>query len=218
MRAINKGEPPSELAEYLLTPGVTYAHAPLRVKSAMRAALHRDQFGLCAYCCASLSADSAYQQIDHLVPQSVDPSRTLDWENLLLSCASGRPQAEALKRSDRTCDDHKADDELPVHPLQLNCEQRFAFVFETGQIHAGPADLEARRAISVVNLDCLRLRKNRSAAMEEAASFLDRLGESEWSRRFLAPRDGALLAFEPAVRTLLTYNRPLPGSQADDLG
>ena len=207
MRHINKAvEEPPELAEYKRTPGVNYRGAPKVVKDAIRRDGLRDQYGVCCYCCGPLPREVHLQQIEHLVAQSVDSTRTLDWSNLLISCSSGRPELEPARRSEYTCDDRKADNPLPISPLDPDCEAHFLYVRETGAVLAHENDVDSERTISVLNLDCLRLRRGRLAAMDEAQSFLEALPRKDWLRRFTMPVSGQLTPYEPSIRSLLNEN------------
>jgi uncharacterized protein (TIGR02646 family) len=202
LRQIEKQEPPTELETQLKTPGATFEGCPIEVKRAIRRDCMRDQYGICCYCCGPLSEDSSHQQIEHIVAQAVDPTRTLDWTNLLISCASGRPEVSPTKRGELTCDDHKGSDRLPITPLDAGCESRFRYVPETGQIVTHGQDAEAKDTIRILNLDCARLRGGRREAMEEASRFAN-LRKEEWIGRFLEPQDGRLIPFQPAVKSLL---------------
>ena len=207
MRHIEKGAEPPELTELMKTPGVTYeAWTPRAVKDAVRRDGSRDQLGLCCYCCGPLPYDLSFHQIEHLIAQSVDAAKTLDWSNLLVSCASGRPEFKSSKKAELTCNDHNAQSVLPISPLDPKCESHFRYVRATGEIFAN--DTAGEKSIDVLNLDCLRLRLNRLHAMEEAEAQLHRLPRQDWIIKFTMPVAGLLQPYEPAVRSLVTYNAP----------
>lgn len=202
MRSVAKGEAPPELVEYLKTPGVHYDSSPTPIKNAVRRDSLRDQYGLCCYCCGRVGPSSGYQQIEHLVARSVDPERTLDWDNLLVSCASGRPEVASSGKSELTCDDHKKNDHLAVSPLDADCEARFLYVRDDGRILAVSGDIDAATTISILNLNCKRLRDARFGAMKVAEDLLSELDLDVWAARFLEPVDGVLPAYEPAIWSL----------------
>lgn len=92
MKCIRKSpEEPQELIQYKSrfanrpTPPTwnEFKKSPDRV-GPVKDSLRRDQLGLCAYCEVSLTSDN--QSVEHLVPRSLDHSRELDWQNILLIC------------------------------------------------------------------------------------------------------------------------------------
>jgi uncharacterized protein (TIGR02646 family) len=200
VRHVVKGEPPPELDRYLETPGVTYDHAHTHVKDAIRRDGVRDQFNICCYCCSRLSAEQGKQRIEHVVAQSRDLNRTLDWQNLLISCSPDPPH-HGFRARIMTCDEHKADDDLPVTPLQPDCEQHFQYYRVDGRVVG--ATPEGHRSVEVLNLNTTRLCRNRLAAMDQARELLELLPRHLWEERFLHPHAGELPAYEPAIRSLV---------------
>lgn len=113
MISIDKGKEPRSLKEYkndssvrcyegdvwengpALANGLTLS----MVKKDVREALYREQHGLCAYCLRSISLEES--KIEHFLPRSRCPEKTLDYHNLLL-CCPGRCRDNEL-----TCDTRK---------------------------------------------------------------------------------------------------------------
>lgn len=88
MRHIRKRREPPALASYRSSPGARYdgdsGFPP--VKEAIRKALVAEQRGLCGFCEMRVTASPRGMRIAHRTPQSVDPTRDLDWRNLLAAC------------------------------------------------------------------------------------------------------------------------------------
>lgn len=58
----------------------------------------------------------------HIVPQSKDTGKTLDYGNLCASCNTGRHT-----KDEKHCDEAQGNRELPVTPLQKDCISYFSF-------------------------------------------------------------------------------------------
>jgi uncharacterized protein (TIGR02646 family) len=56
------------------------------VKQAIREASIAEQRGICGFCEQRIEATNDSMRIAHRVPQSVDPARDLDWQNMLAAC------------------------------------------------------------------------------------------------------------------------------------
>lgn len=73
------------------------------VKSIVKAALHQDQGGLCAYCEQPLTATEG--QIDHIKPKSLEPGLCFSYSNYAHSCTVPK-----------TCGQKKKNGLLPIEP------------------------------------------------------------------------------------------------------
>lgn len=198
MRHIVKGPEPQELTDYKKTPGVGYAHIPGKVKDAVRNVCRAEQHGLCAYCGADLPTDPQMQRVSHLVPQSVNSARDLDYNNLVTSCSSGFAGPGRLPRkADETCDMRQGSREIPVKPTDAGCQARFLFL-DNGGIEGTPNDKDAARTIEILNLRAERLRRSRESAIEAARSLRRDYPGPEW-RSFLQSAAGLSLEFGPAI-------------------
>jgi len=149
------------------------------LKDTVRHALLTEQGRVCCYCEQRIGpvVDSDVEHhIEHLVPQSVDPARALDYGNLLASCTNRAH-----------CGDKRSNIELPVHPLQVDCSEVLEFGSD-GSIgpRASMRPTAAERAVSVLGLDCEPLRERRRLAI---AAFLDVVQEDpveEWPNAAVA--------------------------------
>lgn len=124
------------------------------MKGLVRDALLAEQGYVCCYCEQRVAAD-ANSHIEHLVPQSLDPGRALDYGNLLCSCTNRHH-----------CGGRRGNAELPVHPLQGDCADVFEFGSD-GSVRARAAarPVAGERAIDVLGLDCDGLRDRRRRAV-----------------------------------------------------
>lgn len=174
------------------------------VKNAIRGACKVEQFGLCAFCCAQLPQVLELQRIAHVEPRSKNTSAILDFSNMVTSCSSGRETDgnAYVAQIEKSCDEAQENDELPVNPLQPDCEERFGYLGNGAIVAAQSGDQAAAASIDILNLDCDRLRAGRLAVMEAAESDLELMTPEEWVAEYLQPRNGVLVDFAPAVRNL----------------
>lgn len=104
------------LANYRSTPGAKYdgdsGFPP--VKQAIRDRLVAEQRGLCCFCEIRIRADARSMRIAHRVPQSTDPSRDLDWRNLLGACTGNEGNKP------EHCDVAQHDTPLSLDPTQAS--------------------------------------------------------------------------------------------------
>jgi uncharacterized protein (TIGR02646 family) len=175
LRAITKRAEPAAFAAWRASGTADWqpSYAGLRqpLKDQVRGALLAEQGYVCCYCEQRVAAD-AKSHIEHLVPQSVDPSRALDYGNLLCSCTNRGH-----------CGDERGNAELPVHPLQPDCAEVFEFGSD-GSIAARPA--AGQRAIAVLGLDCPGLRARRRRAVGDFLAVVAGLPVTEWAGRAMA--------------------------------
>lgn len=130
MIRVQKGRPPPALVTYRATPD-TSVDPPRAarydgpgfdaVKPHVRAALVRDQRGLCCYCMARIEASERGMKIEHRVPQrgpQGDAQRDLDWSNLLGACCGVIPPQSGSGASITHCDSAKSDTAITIDPTQ----------------------------------------------------------------------------------------------------
>lgn len=223
MRHITKSDAPAELRDWLdaeneaWTP--TWSAFGGAEKAATKTALLAEQGSLCAYCCERIDADTSH--VEHVVPRSAstgDPSRALDYQNLVASCFGQDDEDPRLRRGaepDRHCGDHKGstfDASRFVSPLDLSCETAFAFT-SIGRVEPTAEGLErADYTFRVLNLNAARLVRGRTAAITGIEVVLTGLDVE--ARRSLLARladrrpDGAFAQFYPAVVSALSYLAP----------
>jgi uncharacterized protein (TIGR02646 family) len=170
------------------------------VKNDIRRACRIEQSELCAFCCARLSADPELQRIAHVVPRAVDPARTLDFTNMVLSCSSGRNRLvdAVVAPLAKCCDEKQGANPLPISPLQPDCQGRFAYD-RSGRIFPSEDGNGAEETIIILNLDCDRLRETRKRVIQGVETLRERLGTEKWNRIYRDPTPPHLPDFWPAI-------------------
>lgn len=204
MRLIAKGREPSELVAHRQQDGARYDGDAsfVAVKQALRGALVRDQGALCCYCEARVRPTAEGMNIEHWEPQSLAPSRQLDWKNLLGSC-KGNPGSGA---DGRHCDHQKADEPITLDPQRESHVRTISFTASGAIRSRDPAlqdDIDHR-----LHLNVPRLRANRAAAVQGLveglyrryrAEFPESALRSELASRTRTGADGDLPAYASAV-------------------
>lgn len=227
MRPILKGSEPAELTQWKALASEewqpTYADLRGQVKTAIRTALLKEQGFICCYCEQSVSG-VAGAHIEHLVAQSVDPNRALDFANMLCSCQGewppgpGHPHASdgvvhpPPKIEPIHCGHARGMEPLPVHPLMPDCREYFEFD-SAGRIHPkeGSEDaLAAKETIRLLRLDVPKLVRARQAAIEALIDELD--GQAVGIETLVAEKDARDPdgRFLPFCSALVSFLRAYP--------
>lgn len=137
MRKINKEVEPQALTRWKRSNNaLRYKDLPREESRSIRSSCISEQYGLCAYCCQSITIDDAHNE--HLEAQDRAPNRTLDFFNIVASCQ--RPHQCGHGRGTRP---------LPLTPLMAECETELKFYLSgliTGQTE------RARVSIEILNL------------------------------------------------------------------
>jgi uncharacterized protein (TIGR02646 family) len=82
VRKIIKGTEPDSLAKWKLkNKTATYPDLPPEERQSVRAACITEQFGLCAYCCQSITLAGSHNE--HVEAQNRVHNRTLDFTNIV---------------------------------------------------------------------------------------------------------------------------------------
>lgn len=144
----------------------TYGEIPKAVGLALRNALLEEQGFVCCFCgCAIGPFDDKGEVLQiplesirphnirnaHIVPQSKDTGKTLDYANLCASCNTSRHT-----KDDKHCDEAQGNRELPVSPLQKDCISYFSFGSD-GEILANPKRTEEEQEMASATISILRL-------------------------------------------------------------
>lgn len=132
-------------------------------KKAVKQALMLEQGYICCYCECRLLEDDSH--IEHFVPQSESDIGALDFANMLCSC-----QQNLAKGTPLHCGNLKADQKVPISPLDLDCATRFIFAADGRVLPASVGDQAAMDTIEVLGLDIPILRARRAKVIEV---FLD---------------------------------------------
>lgn len=205
MRKIDDCPEPSELTDWKrCNPGKLYSDindAPVR--KAIRTANASNQYYLCAYCCGAVSGENHDTMNEHVVAQKLDPSRTLDFDNIVASCTTPK-QCDAA---------HKSQD-LPLTPLMDECVEELQFML-SGRVR-GKSE-RAKTAIKVLNLGDTEA--NNRSLIAKRKSFIDALlfengvdpseglDDDELIRMVLGEirkvKDGKMFPYSPALESVL---------------
>lgn len=134
MRFIQKGPPPSVIAELRRTPDASWAGVAGDQKEAMRAALRVEQRGLCAYCNRRLP-EGAKTSVEHWSARSDPQTDPFAWQDLLAVC-------EGLGEGP-TCDRRRGDESLRLHPARRPPDVEVAVRFyKDGRLRPADAQVE----------------------------------------------------------------------------
>ncbi|MEE3717706.1 hypothetical protein V2H45_13275 [Tumidithrix elongata RA019] len=138
MRTISKGlEPPSLTVWKRANPHKHYTDLDTDIRRDIRDYSLKEQFYLCAYCCQKIQDINTCHN-EHVEAQNLNPSRTLDFSNIVASC-------NTLNQ----CGDAHESQHLPLTPLMTECETELRFKI-SGRVE-GLSD-RATTTIQVLNL------------------------------------------------------------------
>lgn len=175
MKYISKRPEPEELIKYKETPGVCYEDMASRpaVRNPVKQSLVEEQGYICCYCGRRIANDSN-THIEHLKSQKVYPLLQLCYENMLATCDGGQAQRSARDQNGRKihrnypvfCDACKEEHDIPIDPLQRECEAHFIFD-QDGQIIYDTDDHDAKETVRRLNLDNSVLNNMRREAIAE---------------------------------------------------
>jgi uncharacterized protein (TIGR02646 family) len=155
MRAITKGQEPRSLVEHRANTPSDYAS--YAEKGDLRAALVRDQRGLCCYCMTRVEPTGTGMKIEHWRCQSRNPDVELAYSNLLAACRGGHGQPETLQH----CDTRKGEQDLKFNPADPShsIEQRIRFEPD-GTIASSDTDFDTQlNDVLGLNLQMLKNRR-----------------------------------------------------------
>jgi uncharacterized protein (TIGR02646 family) len=138
MQTISKGLEPSSLTAWKRkNPHKKYNDLTDDLRRAIRQKAIEEQFYLCAYCCQQIKdIDTCHNE--HVEAQNINPSRTLDFANIVASCNTANQCGKA----------HKSQ-HLALTPLMPECEAELRFRI-SGRVE-GLSD-RAKTTIQVLNL------------------------------------------------------------------
>lgn len=111
---ILKNPEPNCFTQFRLTANASYTDMPSTVKDALKKSLLEEQGYLCAYCMSRISSKN--MKIEHFHPQSIFPSKVLEYSNLLAVCKGNEGECSQMQ----TCDTKKSDQIITINPLIQN--------------------------------------------------------------------------------------------------
>lgn len=201
MILVRKRAPPPTLTTYRLSLDTTAdPPRPARydgpgfesVKPAIREALVAEQRGVCCYCTDRIAPTDDNMKIEHHVPQRGewgDPTRDLDWTNLLGACCGSVPNPKGRGAMVLHCDSAKGDRPLPIDPTDAT---HVAAIDYTRRGEVTSTREEHRRALDeVLNLNADALVERRRRALDELKRTL---AQRYTARSLPADKLGKLLA------------------------
>jgi uncharacterized protein (TIGR02646 family) len=171
---IRKGAAPAELVTYraALDTSVDPPRRPRydgagfeAVKPAVRAALVRDQRGVCCYCTDRIAPTEQSMKIEHRVPQRGaygDAERDLDWSNLFGACCGVAESPSGRGAATQHCDSAKADRPLPIDPSDAAHMAAIGYERDGRGTSSRAEHREAIEGVLNLNADVLIERRQRS--------------------------------------------------------
>lgn len=160
MKTISKGREPASLTEHRA--GEYCGYDNYAAKDELRAALVKEQRGLCCYCMGRISASSTRMKIEHWRCQSLHPELELSYENILGACLGGDGQPP----DERHCDTRKGDQTLKWNPAMTAARVGQRIRYEPdGTIAADDAEFH-RQLDVVLGLNIPGIKKRRWAVLE----------------------------------------------------
>ncbi len=136
-------------------------------KNRLKKTLLEEQGYICCYCQKRVELFSSH--IEHLKPQSKHPNEIFNYKNLLASCYGELDNGS--KPIFKHCGHAKDDEELPVSPRDIDCENYFVFD-KLGEIFPNQSleDIDiafASKAIILLELNCRYLVRRRKILIDE---------------------------------------------------
>lgn len=196
MKRIIKGGSPDDFEQWKLNnPGSDFRDLPQgQIKTNLKKALIREQYGLCGYCCSALIKKKSH--IEHIIPHS-SGTQQLDYNNLICSCNGFGVDRE-------TCGHKKDNDIIPISPTDFDCEDHFKYN-SNGRINPSTkADTDAQKTIDILNLNSYELitaRRTIIRLLEEDDDVTSK--KDEYIVNYSTPVDGRLEAFAPMILYIL---------------
>lgn len=191
-----KGNESYQLNKSHQMPPTTKEEARLRWKRFKHKAevtdlLCAEQYGLCAYSEIRPDWYELGTHIEHVEPKSLNPQRTFDYLNLVLSALSDKDLQKVKKDVfGGHAKQKKYDATLFVSCLQTNCADFFAYL-SNGQVEASrkltSTDKEkAQYTIETLSLNSPYLINQRKKWLDELDAYIDEHIDNNWSLDALA--------------------------------
>lgn len=173
-----------------------------KIKSELIESLKKEQGYICCYCEVELKKNDYHPE--HIKPKSKNnfPELQLEYDNLLCSY-----QLELDKGEPKQCGNSKADNIIPITPLQSNCENKFTYT-EDGYIES--TDDDSKETIIHLQLDINKLNTLRREAIEPFIIdpiTLDEISKEEakiFAENYLKQKDGKFNEFYTTIKYLFT--------------
>ena len=149
-------------------------------KDSMKEILIEEQGGICAYCMGRIKLNTS--TIEHYIPRNDkngDPSKSLDYDNLMAVCKNGRND----KTRARQCDVSRDNVKLHIDPRNKDHIRRIKYKND-GEIYTDD-NTQNNDLDNVLNLNNAFLKRNRKTAWERALMEMSKKKTGSWSREFV---------------------------------
>lgn len=154
-------------------------------KSSVRDSLNMLQKCLCAYCQIRLDS-SIGCHVEHVWPKHAHPAMAFQWNNLVLSCTDSREIGPARQMGGVSCGHSGGKSKWPAYdprfisPTEPDCERYFEYRASDGSVQPAQnlSEADANRAsytVALLNLNCLRLCRQRKDMLEEGYRIISDL-------------------------------------------
>lgn len=147
------------------------------VYAAVLDSLMREQGHLCAYCMRRIPEKNGKPQasIEHIVPQSLDASKSLDYRNMVAVCSGNR---NATDNDKKTCDAKRGNAVISLNPLKKDTLSKISYK-NNGQIFSDN-DKVNNELNTILNLNCVArdFPNRRKKALGAMFKSIDRKGKS----------------------------------------
>lgn len=138
------------------------------------------QNGLCVYCEEILDRHGLH--IEHILSKTLNPPLTFEYINLSLSCNDDATMPNEITTNPISCGhaplkrDNLYNEDLFIKPTEENCNTLFRYKANGEITYAHNLLLfdinRVEHTIEVLNLDCLRLQRERREMMEEGLNII----------------------------------------------
>jgi len=153
-----------------------------------------EQFGLCCYCMKEIDMNDNTCHIEHFIPQSIEPRKAMDYDNLLVSC-------DGFYNNRENCGHKKGNwysEFYTISPLAPDCELLFKYNINGNIMPENDNDLRAKETINNLDLDSHLLQRARKRAIFCALKEVDER-KQQIINEYSNPCEGRLPAFCLAV-------------------
>ena len=192
MKKIRKNREPGSLIAHRKSAHADYDNLPDAAKKDLRASLLEEQGYICCYCMQDINDDK--MKIEHWESQSRDPSKQLNYDNLLAACPGNENKPANLQH----CDTSKRNQALKINPAgKTNCEA-FIKYSSNGTIYSHDPEVQ-RDLDQTLNLNMQTLKENRRQALKNVIKELTKIRgkEAPWP---IAQMKRKIEAFESRVQ------------------
>ncbi|MDX8377366.1 MAG: retron system putative HNH endonuclease [Mariprofundales bacterium] len=192
MRYIKKGYAPEELLKWQRKKS-QHRYKDLsepkasEIRQAIRSSCLREQFYLCAYCCQRITLDKCHNE--HVEPQDIAPNRTLDYDNIVVSC-----------NEQKQCGKAHGKEKLLLTPLMQECETELSFHI-SGEVKG--QTVRASDCIMMLNLNNKLLKYKRKSLAGYYLNFED-VEIKECISALEKPDNGKMEYLSPVLINMLT--------------